>query len=365
MAVPTHRRSVLFHGPPLRRHHRRAAARRPAASSGRSTPDAIGAFVAEMDFGTAPVVPRALHDAVDLGQLGYLPDAAAGGSVRGARPVRAARTAGRSPPTGSARSRTSSPACRSAIEYFSRAGRRRDPADAGLHAVPHACRRALGREVMRGADGPRRRPVRLRPRRASTRPSTRAAACWSSCNPHNPIGRVLDRRRAGSRSPRSSSAHGGRVFSDEIHAPLVYDGARPRARTRDVGGGRVGTRSPRRRRRRRGTCPGLKCAQLVLTNDADAGAGPRSGSSPSTAPPTLGVVANTAAYDAGEPVAGRRARPTSTATARCSASCSPSTCRRSATRPPEGTYLAWLDCRRARPRRPARPSSSSSTPASP
>src|SRR6476659_6261759 len=37
-------------------------------------PDAIGAFVAEMDFGTAAPIAGALHEAVDLGQLGYLPD---------------------------------------------------------------------------------------------------------------------------------------------------------------------------------------------------------------------------------------------------------------------------------------------------
>src|SRR3954466_13115513 len=35
--------------------------------------DAIGAFVAEMDFGTAPVVTRALHEAVDAAAFGYLP----------------------------------------------------------------------------------------------------------------------------------------------------------------------------------------------------------------------------------------------------------------------------------------------------
>ena len=41
--------------------------------------DAIGAFVAEMDFGTAPAVTRALHRAVDGGALGYLPAAVAEG----------------------------------------------------------------------------------------------------------------------------------------------------------------------------------------------------------------------------------------------------------------------------------------------
>ncbi len=41
-------------------------------------PDAIGAFVAEMDFGTAPPVTAALHAAVDAETFGYLPAALAG-----------------------------------------------------------------------------------------------------------------------------------------------------------------------------------------------------------------------------------------------------------------------------------------------
>ena len=40
-------------------------------------PDAIGAFVAEMDFGLAPVIQEALHREIDLGRTGYLPPAAA------------------------------------------------------------------------------------------------------------------------------------------------------------------------------------------------------------------------------------------------------------------------------------------------
>src|SRR3954451_7651543 len=35
-------------------------------------PEALGAWVAEMDFGTAPEVARVLHEAVDRGSLGYL-----------------------------------------------------------------------------------------------------------------------------------------------------------------------------------------------------------------------------------------------------------------------------------------------------
>ena len=35
-------------------------------------PDCIGAFVAEMDFGTAPEVMAAVREALDRGQIGYL-----------------------------------------------------------------------------------------------------------------------------------------------------------------------------------------------------------------------------------------------------------------------------------------------------
>src|SRR4051794_7664518 len=34
---------------------------------------ALGAFVAEMDFGTAPAVTAALHEAVDAARFGYVP----------------------------------------------------------------------------------------------------------------------------------------------------------------------------------------------------------------------------------------------------------------------------------------------------
>ena len=37
-------------------------------------PEALGAWVAESDLGTAPAVTRALRDAVDRGLFGYLPD---------------------------------------------------------------------------------------------------------------------------------------------------------------------------------------------------------------------------------------------------------------------------------------------------
>ena len=56
---------------------------------------AIGAFVAEMDFGTAPAVTAALHEAVDRGRLGYLTTEAAEEMARACsgsrRPCRCSR----------------------------------------------------------------------------------------------------------------------------------------------------------------------------------------------------------------------------------------------------------------------------------
>ena len=62
-------------------------------------PDAIGAFVAEMDFGTAARGGEAMRDLVERGLLGYLPDrldARLSDGVLRVRP-RALRL-GRSPP---------------------------------------------------------------------------------------------------------------------------------------------------------------------------------------------------------------------------------------------------------------------------
>ena len=137
--------------------------------------------------------------------------------------------------------------------------------------------------------------------------------------------------------------HGGRVFSDEIHAPLVYPGHRhvPYARSRRSTAGHTVTAISASKA---WNLPGLKCAQLVLSATTPTGR-------PGRGPPdcrehgasTLGVVASTAAYEQGGPwlaevlayLDGNRrllARPARRALpARLPAA--------------EGTYLAWLDCR--------------------
>jgi cystathionine beta-lyase len=91
--------------------------------------------------------------------------------------------------------------------------------------------------------------------------------------------------------------------------------------------------------------PGLKCAQIVLSNDADREVWQRVGFLAGHGASTLGVIANTAAYAEGGPwlnevlayLDGNR-----TLLAEMLDTLLPEV----GYTPPEGTYLAWLDFRR-------------------
>jgi cystathionine beta-lyase len=170
------------------------------------------------------------------------------------------------------------------------------------------------------------------------------------CNPHNPVGRVL--------TPEEMLAiaavvdrHGGRVFSDEIHAPLVFPGGRhvPYASLSPVTAGHTLTATSASKA---WNLPGLKCAQVVLSNDADREVWTRIGLLAEHGAANLGVIANTAAYAEGGPwladvlsyLDGNRLL-----LADHVAELLPGV----GYRPPEGTYLGWLDFRGTGPAEPA------------
>ncbi|HST98032.1 MAG TPA: aminotransferase class I/II-fold pyridoxal phosphate-dependent enzyme [Geodermatophilus sp.] len=303
-------------------------------------PEAIGSFVAEMDFGTAPAVTEALHAAVDTPVFGYLPPALLQGMSEAYAAWSADRYGWTVPPERVRPVADVLAGLAAAIEHFSRPGSPvvlPTPAYMPFLTLPPA----LGREVLQvpmARDGDRY-VYDLDALDAAFRAGGHLLVL---CNPHNPIGRVLE--------PAEMTAvaevverHGGRVFSDEIHAPLVYEGHRhvPYASLGEVPAGHAvsGTSASKA-----WNLPGLKCAQLVLSNDADADLWARVGSHAEHGASTLGVVANTAAYTGGagwlddvlaylddnrrlladlvaEHLPGVRYTP------------------------PEGTYLAWLDCR--------------------
>jgi cystathionine beta-lyase len=303
-------------------------------------PEAIGAFVAEMDFGTAPPVADAMHGAIDAGLLGYLPAAldrrlseawcawaadrygwvVASERVRPLADVMAGMVA--------------------ALEHFSTPGSPvilPTPAYMPFLFVPGL----LGREVIEV-------PMATDGGRAVYDLDALQAAYDAGgnllvlCNPHNPVGRVLE--------PDELAAvagvverNGGRVFSDEIHAPLVYGGKRhvPYATVSDAAAGHSVTAVSASKA---WNLPGTKCAQLVLTNDADAAVWAEVGHLAEHGASTLGVIANIAAYEEGGPwlddvlehLDGNRRLLGDLLAEHLPAV---------GYTPPEGTYLAWLDCR--------------------
>jgi cystathionine beta-lyase len=162
------------------------------------------------------------------------------------------------------------------------------------------------------------------------------------CNPHNPVGRVLERSELEAVAA-VVERNGGRVFSDEIHAPLVYDGHRhvPYASVSSVTAGHTVTAVSASKA---WNVPGVKCAQLVLSNDTYAALWDEVGRIPEHGASNLGVVANIAAYEQGGPwlaqvleyLDGSR---------RLLGELLADRIPEIGYVQPEGTYLAWLDCR--------------------
>jgi cystathionine beta-lyase len=162
------------------------------------------------------------------------------------------------------------------------------------------------------------------------------------CNPHNPIGRVL-RREEMQAVAEVVERHGGRVFSDEIHAPLVYDGQQhvPYASVSDVAAAHTVTAVSASKA---WNLPGLKCAQLVLSNDADAATWAEVGFMAEHGTANLGVVANIAAYESGGPWLAEVVSYLDD-NRRLLGDLLAKHLPEIGYTEPEGTYLAWLDCR--------------------
>jgi cystathionine beta-lyase len=161
------------------------------------------------------------------------------------------------------------------------------------------------------------------------------------CQPHNPWGRAFTRAELeGVRDV--VLRHGARVVSDEIHAPLVLDGAQhvPYLSLEGTADHAVAVLSASKAF----NTPGLKCAQVLAPGRDDARAlrsvplVRNSGMSP------LGAVAARAAYDEGEPwldALRRRLSEQRDLFAALVAEQLPL----ARLRRQEATYLAWLDAR--------------------
>jgi cystathionine beta-lyase len=258
-------------------------------------PDCIGAFIAEMDFGTAPGVIEALRETVDNGFFGYLP---------------------------SALEAELASAC--AAWYRTKTGW--EVPEARIHSMP---------DVLKGLEitlrhfapnggkvivpTPAYMPFLMVPERSGREqievPLLHENGRWEYdldgldaafaaggevlilCNPHNPIGRVLTREEMLAIS-EIVERHGGRVFSDEIHAPIIYPGQKhvPYASVSEAAAGHTITAIAASKA---WNLAGLKCAQIVFSNDADVATW-EANSWIGHGASTLGVIASIAAYNTGQ-----------------------------------------------------------------
>ena len=303
-------------------------------------PGTIGAFVAEMDFGVAPPIADALRASIDDGLFGYLPR-----SVASAMSVACAAWQAESYDWDVPADRIHAlpdvlNGLELVIQHFTRPGSAvilPTPAYMPFLSVPRRLDREILQVPMRADAG--RYQLDLEGIDAAFRAGGELLIL---CNPYNPVGRVFTREELADVC-KVVARHGGRVFSDEIHAPMVYAGNRhvPYASISDVAAAHTVTATSASKS---WNLPGLKCAQLILSNDADvdtwAQLGPMAGHGASN----LGVIANTAAYTSGRPWldhvvayndANRRALD-ELLMARIPGI---------RYTPPEGTYIAWLDCR--------------------
>jgi cystathionine beta-lyase len=161
------------------------------------------------------------------------------------------------------------------------------------------------------------------------------------CNPHNPTGRVLT---AGELESLAAiiERHGARVIADEVHAALVYPGQRhvPYATLSDATASHTITVTSASKAF---NLAGLKCAQVIASNHADAARWRQLRVFEAAGPTPLGIAASSAAYRDGRDWLGelvayldgnRRSLGTLLQTELPDVRW----------QQPEATFLSWLDC---------------------
>nr|WP_274636765.1 aminotransferase class I/II-fold pyridoxal phosphate-dependent enzyme [Microbacterium bovistercoris] len=305
-------------------------------------PEATGMFVAEMDFGVAEPVRAAVQGAVDDALFGYPPPRIVDALSAACAAWQRDRYGWDVPAERVRPLADVLTGLTAAIELFTAPGSAiilPTPAYMPFLTVPAT----VGREVIEV-------PMLLEDGElvldldGIDRAFAAGGGMLILCNPHNPVGRVYrrDEMRA---VAEIVERHGGRVFSDEIHAPLVYEGTRhtPYASVSPMTAAHTITAASASKAL---NLPGLKCAQLILSNDEDAAAWADSAKAHfiEHGASIPGILANTAAYAGGGPwlaevldyLDGSRRL-----LAELVAEHLPGVVHR----PPDGTYLAWLDCR--------------------
>jgi cysteine-S-conjugate beta-lyase len=302
-------------------------------------PGGFGAAVAEMDFGAAPAILEALAGLSADAKFGYLPTLLADELAAACAEFQRRRYGWDVDPALIHDVPDVIKALEIAITQFSRPGSPvilPTPAYMPFLSVPGY----LGREIIQ---------VRMRGHAGffaldldAIGDAFRAGGhLVIFCNPYNPLGRVFTREEM-AQLTGVVDAHGGRVFADEVHGPIVYPGLRhiPYASTSAAAASHTLTATSASKA---WNLPGLKCAQVILTSEADQQRWEQMGTFAARGASNPGVVANIAAFRRGEAwldevlayLDGSR---------HLLASLLRRHLPQVRYRPPDATYLAWLDC---------------------
>ncbi|HZK60332.1 MAG TPA: aminotransferase class I/II-fold pyridoxal phosphate-dependent enzyme [Cryobacterium sp.] len=258
-------------------------------------PGTIGAWVAEMDFGTAPAVTEALHRAIDDGDIGYLAPATtllmaeaaaawlrddcgweiAPGNIHPVSDVMAALEVAitKFSPDGTGVI-IPTPAYMPFLSFTPTLGRE-------VFEVPGAAVGGRWSHDLAGID-------------AAFHAGARTLIL---CNPQNPTGTAIPREELEAIA-EIVDRHNGRVFADEIHAPLRY-GSTPHIPYASVSAVTARHTITATSASKAWNLPGLKAAQLITSNPADEELYQACGPTILHGASTPGVIAATAAYTDG------------------------------------------------------------------
>ncbi|WP_310732072.1 MULTISPECIES: MalY/PatB family protein [Actinomyces] len=317
--------------------------------------DIIGAWVAEMDLGTAPAVAAVIQRCAQEGTIGYLPPETAQAACQEVARYHREAFGWDVPAEEVSLLPDVLSALNAVIAFHTREGSPvivPTPAYMPFLSIPgHHGRDCLQVPALerRNHDGSPRWELDLDGIEAAMR---QGAGLLVLCNPWNPVGRVLSAEEL-SAVAFLSSRYGVPVFADEVHAPLVLDPSLthiPYGSLPDTDPALTYTATAVSKG---WNIPALKCAQLIASGQARARweADPRSAGLSHSAS-LLGAQAVLAALRDGQDWLAqvRRYIRTNAELVRQGLD----TADGLEVTLPEGTYLAWLDCRGLGTDNPAR-----------
>ena len=252
----------------------------------------LPAWVAEMDFGLAPSLSKALHEAVDRGETGYAYAEMEQRTAEAASVFWRDRLGWDVDPGRVVAAPDVIEGIRRAITHLTPAG-----SPVVLHSpayhpffpmVGRADRKVIELPCRPDGDGMYRLDLD-----GLARALDEGAGSVVLCNPWNPTGRALTADEI-SAVLEVASSRSARVIADEVHAPITRHGVKHVvAATIDPETVVTVTSASKA-----WNVPGLKCAQVVLTREEDLDRWPEY-ITPETGASIFGFIANTTAYREG------------------------------------------------------------------